>query len=99
MGRKKIPRKKAREVISITLPRDLVIDFDKKFRGIRSRAIERLMRTALLKEGQTVLGASVLYGCRTCSFEGRSARRDLTYCRSCQDTTLFVVRVDLEEEE
>jgi metal-responsive CopG/Arc/MetJ family transcriptional regulator len=100
MGRKKLPRGKVREVITISLPNDLIASFDRKFKGIRSRAIEKLMRRALMEDGQSNLfGASYLYGCRTCDFEGRSAKNSLTYCRVCQDVTLFVKSAHYVEEE
>ncbi len=100
MGRKKLPRGKVREVITISLPNDLIASFDRKFKGIRSRAIEKLMRRALMEDGQSNLyGASYLYGCRTCDFEGRSAKNSLTFCRLCQDVTLYLKRVHYVEEE
>lgn len=100
MGRKKLPRGKVREVITISLPNDLIAAFDKKFKGIRSRAIERLMRRALIDDGQSKLfGPSYLYGCRTCDFEGKSARNTLRWCRICQDTTLYVASASYVEEE
>ena len=100
MGRRKLPRGKVREVITISIPKDLIKQFDAKFKGIRSRAIERLMRASLIEDGQTNLfGASYLYGCRTCDFEGRSAKNTLTYCRSCQDITLYVKSAQYVEEE
>ena len=100
MGRKKLPRGKVREVITISLPKDLIKQFDAKFKGIRSRAIERLMRASLMEDGQThLLGASYLYGCRTCDFEGRSVKNTLTYCRSCQDITLYVKSAQYVQEE
>jgi len=100
MGRKKLPRGKVREVITISIPKDLIKQFDAKFKGIRSRAIERLMRASLMEDGQTyLLGPSYLYGCRTCSFEGRSVKNTLTYCRSCQDITLYVKSAQNVQEE
>ena len=100
MGRRKLPRGKVREVITISIPKDLIKQFDAKFKGIRSRAIERLMRNALVDEGQqNLFGASYLYGCRTCDFEGRSAKNTLTYCRSCQDITLYVKSAAYVQEE
>ena len=100
MGRRKLPRGKVREVITISIPKDLIKQFDAKFKGIRSRAIERLMRNALVDEGQqNLFGASYLYGCRTCDFEGRSAKNTLTYCRSCQDITLYVKSAGYAQEE
>jgi metal-responsive CopG/Arc/MetJ family transcriptional regulator len=100
MGRKKLPIGKVRKVITISLPPDLVADFDKKYKGIRSRAIERLMRRDLMNNGQSNLfGTSYLYGCRTCDFEGRSAKNFLTWCRSCEDDTLYVAKASFIEEE
>lgn len=87
-------------MITVSLPKDLIADFDKKFKGIRSRAIEKLMRMSLMEDGQTNLfGTSYLYGCKTCDFQGRSARNTLRWCRTCQDTTLYVASAAYVEEE
>jgi len=49
MGRKRIPRGKAREPITISLPRDLIIQLDQTIpeEHSRSKVVERLVRSHL----------------------------------------------------
>lgn len=102
MGRRRLSRKQARENISISLPPELIAQFDKYLgeNRTRSRVIERLINNLLHGTQKTLyFGASYLYGCKKCEFEGRSANPNLTWCKVCEDSTLFVSRKVEEEEE
>lgn len=101
MGRKRKPRHLKRDAISISMPLDVLKYLDElcdRTGGSRSRFVESLIRSRMSK-GETILG-SYIYRCKTCDFEGRSSKSNLTMCKVCYDFTLYCVRmIPLGEEE
>lgn len=101
MGRKRKPRNMKREPITISLPMDLVRDFDNTLgKRTRSRAIESILRK-FMQRGQTTLKiTSYLYKCKTCDFEKITEQpiRN-TFCYDCSDFNLYLAQAIKEEEE
>lgn len=101
MGRKRKPRHLKRDAISISMSLDVLKYLDElcdRTGGSRSRFVESLIRTRMSK-GQTILGLYV-YNCKKCHFQGRSSRSNLTWCKVCEDSTLYVSQLEpLGEEE
>ena len=71
MGRKRIPRGKAREPITISLPRDLIIQLDQTIpqEHSRSRLFERLVRSHLTVNTTLKDFNRHLYHCMDCHRE------------------------------
>jgi len=71
MGRKRIPRGKAREPITISLPRDLIIQLDQTIpkEHSRSRVFERLVRSHLTTNTTLKDFNRHLYHCMDCHRE------------------------------
>lgn len=76
MGRKRKPRGKAREPITISLERDLIIEFDKTLGDrSRSRTIESMIKS-YLRDSQVKLDGlyPYHYHCRSCDREWTQTR-------------------------
>lgn len=71
MGRRRIPRGKAREPITISLPRDLIIQLDQTIPEdhSRSRLFERLVRSHLTVNTKLKDFNRHLYHCMDCHRE------------------------------
>ncbi len=69
MGRKRIGRGKIREPLTISLPRDLIIQFDSTLEDevTRSRVIERMIRQHCTSQNQSLFQFGLFgYACRDC---------------------------------
>ena len=82
MGRKRVSRAKTREPISISLPKSLIIDFDRTLgKRTRSRAIEGLIRRSLTGSQSSILKHN--YKCAECGFTWATMRQEneaFLYC-------------------
>ncbi len=87
MGRKRKPLKNRREVVSISLDREVLIAFDKTLgTRTRSRAIEGLLRATLKNNGQSTLTEIIAtWECDQCTFKWETKDRttDFIYCPAC----------------
>jgi len=86
MGRKRIPRGKTREPITISMPRDLIIQLDATIPQdhTRSRLIESLVRKYLRINTTLNSFDRHLYGCLDCHNEVHLNRRidaDILTCK------------------
>ena len=69
MGRKRIGRGKIREPLTISLPRDLIIQFDSTLEDTvtRSRVIERMIRSHVTSQNHSLYSFGLFgYSCRDC---------------------------------
>ena len=72
MGRKRIGRGKIREPMTISLPRDLIIQFDGTLEDTmtRSRVIERMIRTHIITQKNSFFSFGLFgYSCKECGRE------------------------------
>lgn len=108
MGRKRISRGKAREPVTISLPRDLIIQFDQTLGNFtRSRRIESMI-VNYLRNSQTKIAefGRHHYGCLSCKREmtmNRYVDPILMVCRQkhggCGSTKIHYFGIYIEEEE
>ena len=106
MGRPRTTDNKRRRPISISLPRDLIIEWDRSLSTSqsRSRHIERLLKRELRPLNETLDSAQVEYYCSSCdqSFLAMAIKtraRGVHYpierpCRSCE---AFATRHDFSK--
>lgn len=89
MGRKRIPRGKAREPISISLPRDLIIELDKTIpiEHSRSKLFERLVRSHLTVNTTLNDFNRHLYHCNSCHREWHMNKKVATTLMICAGET------------
>ena len=105
MGRKRIPRGKAREPITISLPRDLIIQLDQTIpeEHSRSRVFERLVRSHLTTNTTLKDFNRHLYHCMDCHREfhtNRYVNPNIMVCRGdtgCDGVNIEYIGI-LEEE-
>ena len=72
MGRKRLGRGKIREPLTISLPRDLIIQFDSTLEDTvtRSRVIERMIRTHVTTQNHNLYSFGLFgYSCNECERE------------------------------
>ena len=72
MGRKRIGRGKIREPLTISLPRDLIIQFDGTLEDTvtRSRVIERMIRSHITSQNHSLYSFGLFgYACLDCGKE------------------------------
>lgn len=72
MGRKRKTRGKIREPLTISLPRDLIIQFDSTLEDTvtRSRVIERMIRTHVTTQNHNLYSFGLFgYACKDCGRE------------------------------
>lgn len=110
MGRKRIGRGKIREPITISIPRDLIIQFDQTLEDTvtRSRVIERMIRTHVTTQKHSLFSFGLFgYACRDCFREwtfNQDVPVDQVLCRlrsgGCgSDNIEYLGNLDLLEEE
>jgi predicted Zn-ribbon and HTH transcriptional regulator len=88
MGRRRKPRNKKREVVSITLDRDVLDAFDNTLGDrTRSRAIESLIRRSLQAHSEQTAFVEHVWECSSCGHQWRTNRPTTTVskCPGCRD--------------
>jgi len=110
MGRKRIHRGKIREPITVSIPRDLIIQFDSTLEDTtsRSRVIERMIRSHVTTQKHSLFDFGLFgYACEECGREwtlNQNVPVSNLMCRlrtgGCgSDKIEYLGNMDLQEEE
>ena len=103
MGRPRTSSNKRRQPISISLPKDLIIELDRSLTDSqsRSRYVERLLKRELKPLNETLDSAQIEYYCSSCddSFLAMAIKtraRGIHYPieRACRKCDAFATRLD-----